>query len=62
MLKVLEVRRTMRVIPKAFFCLSLCFSLSQDVKLQFIAASYDAAGNFLKWQSLEGGLLQVGWI
>ncbi|OXB79904.1 UNVERIFIED_CONTAM: hypothetical protein H355_000934 [Colinus virginianus] len=30
-----------------------------DVKLQFIAASYDAAGNFLKWQSLEGGLLQL---
>uniref|UniRef100_A0A8C9FTB3 Transmembrane protein 67 n=1 Tax=Pavo cristatus TaxID=9049 RepID=A0A8C9FTB3_PAVCR len=32
---------------------------SEDVKLQFIAASYDAAGNFLKWQSLEGGLLQL---
>lgn len=31
----------------------------QDVKLQFIAASFDAAGNFLKWQSLEGGILQV---
>ncbi|KAF4798028.1 hypothetical protein TURU_066463 [Turdus rufiventris] len=29
-----------------------------DVKLKFIAASFDAAGNFLKWQSLEGGILQ----
>ncbi|XP_071410278.1 meckelin isoform X1 [Pithys albifrons albifrons] len=32
---------------------------SKDVKLQFIAASFDAAGNFLKWQSLEGGILQL---
>uniref|UniRef100_A0A8B9DI03 Transmembrane protein 67 n=2 Tax=Anser cygnoides TaxID=8845 RepID=A0A8B9DI03_ANSCY len=32
---------------------------SRDVKLQFIAASYDAAGNFLQWQSLEGGILQL---
>ncbi|KFP62289.1 Meckelin, partial [Cariama cristata] len=31
----------------------------QDVRLQFIAASFDAAGNFLKWQSLEGGILQL---
>ncbi|XP_009901246.2 meckelin [Dryobates pubescens] len=31
----------------------------KDVKLQFIAASFDAAGNFLKWQSLEGGILQL---
>ncbi|XP_037984807.1 meckelin isoform X2 [Motacilla alba alba] len=31
----------------------------KDVKLKFIAASFDAAGNFLKWQSLEGGLLQL---
>ncbi|NWU61460.1 MKS3 protein, partial [Pterocles burchelli] len=31
----------------------------EDVKLQFIAASFDAAGNFLKWQSLEGGILQL---
>ncbi|KAM6318772.1 meckelin [Aegotheles albertisi] len=31
----------------------------QDVKLQFIAASFDAAGNFLKWQNLEGGILQL---
>ncbi|XP_032843809.2 meckelin isoform X3 [Tyto alba] len=32
---------------------------AKDVKLQFIAASFDAAGNFLKWQSLEGGILQL---
>ncbi|NXW16104.1 MKS3 protein, partial [Circaetus pectoralis] len=31
----------------------------KDVKLQFIAASFDAAGNFLKWQSVEGGILQL---
>ncbi|NXG61020.1 MKS3 protein, partial [Hemiprocne comata] len=31
----------------------------EDVKLQFIAASFDAAGNFLKWQNLEGGILQL---
>lgn len=41
-----------------FHC-SLSFFHHQDVKLQFIAASFDAAGNFLKWQSLEGGILQV---
>ncbi|NWQ74411.1 MKS3 protein, partial [Columbina picui] len=31
----------------------------KDVKLRFIAASFDAAGNFLKWQNLEGGILQL---
>ncbi|KAM6281995.1 meckelin isoform 2-T2 [Porphyrio hochstetteri] len=31
----------------------------KDVKLQFVAASFDAAGNFLKWQGLEGGILQL---
>ncbi|NXO00768.1 MKS3 protein, partial [Rhinopomastus cyanomelas] len=31
----------------------------KDLKLQFLAASFDAAGNFLKWQSLEGGILQL---
>ncbi|KAJ7395266.1 hypothetical protein BTVI_156926 [Pitangus sulphuratus] len=35
------------------------FNSLLDVKLQFIAASFDAAGNFLKWQSLEGGILQL---
>lgn len=34
----------------------------QNIKLQFIAASYDIEGNFLKWQSLEGGVLQVSLI
>lgn len=38
---------------------SLSFFHQQDVNLKFIAASFDAAGNFLKWQSLEGGILQV---
>uniref|UniRef100_A0A8D0HDF1 Transmembrane protein 67 n=1 Tax=Sphenodon punctatus TaxID=8508 RepID=A0A8D0HDF1_SPHPU len=32
---------------------------NKNIKLQFIAASYDAGGNFLKWQSLEGGVLQL---
>lgn len=41
-----------------FHCFFIIFH-HQDVKLQFIAASFDAAGNFLKWQSLEGGILQV---
>ncbi|KAL7984184.1 hypothetical protein Chor_002754 [Crotalus horridus] len=31
----------------------------KDVQLKFIAASYDAMGNFLKWQHLEDGLLQL---
>ncbi|NWH72691.1 MKS3 protein, partial [Piaya cayana] len=31
----------------------------KDIKLQFLAASFDAAGNFLKWQNLEGGILQL---
>ncbi|XP_026561755.1 meckelin [Pseudonaja textilis] len=31
----------------------------EEVKLNFIAASYDATGNFLKWQRLEDGLLQL---
>lgn len=41
-----------------FHCFFIFFH-HQDVKLQFIAASFDAAGNFLKWQNLEGGILQV---
>ncbi|NWW96197.1 MKS3 protein, partial [Rhynochetos jubatus] len=32
---------------------------NKAVKLRFIAASFDAAGNFLKWQNLEGGILQL---
>ncbi|KAM9095924.1 meckelin isoform 3-T3 [Sarcophilus harrisii] len=31
----------------------------QDVKLRFVAASYDVRGNFLEWRTLEGGLLQL---
>lgn len=51
------------VYPLCWFCCFFVFFLHhQDVKLQFIAASYDAAGNFLQWQSLEGGTLQVGLI
>ena len=41
------------------FIVFFIFFHHQDVKLQFIAASFDAAGNFLKWQNLEGGILQV---
>ncbi|XP_047698702.1 meckelin isoform X2 [Prionailurus viverrinus] len=32
---------------------------NQNRKLKFIAASYDVRGNFLKWQTLEGGVLQL---
>uniref|UniRef100_A0A8C5IRD6 Transmembrane protein 67 n=1 Tax=Junco hyemalis TaxID=40217 RepID=A0A8C5IRD6_JUNHY len=35
------------------------FTFKGTDKLKFIAASFDAAGNFLKWQNLEGGLLQL---
>ncbi|XP_055402644.1 meckelin isoform X3 [Bubalus kerabau] len=31
----------------------------QSTKLKFVAASYDVRGNFLKWQTLEGGILQL---
>uniref|UniRef100_A0A2K5Z4T1 Transmembrane protein 67 n=1 Tax=Mandrillus leucophaeus TaxID=9568 RepID=A0A2K5Z4T1_MANLE len=30
-----------------------------NTKLKFVAASYDIRGNFLKWQTLEGGVLQL---
>uniref|UniRef100_A0A8C2RTE1 Transmembrane protein 67 n=1 Tax=Capra hircus TaxID=9925 RepID=A0A8C2RTE1_CAPHI len=30
-----------------------------NTKLKFVAASYDVRGNFLKWQTLEGGILQL---
>ncbi|XP_065759283.1 meckelin isoform X3 [Muntiacus reevesi] len=33
--------------------------LFQNTKLKFVAASYDVRGNFLKWQTLEGGVLQL---
>uniref|UniRef100_A0A8C6FF93 Transmembrane protein 67 n=1 Tax=Moschus moschiferus TaxID=68415 RepID=A0A8C6FF93_MOSMO len=32
---------------------------NQNTKLKFVAASYDVKGNFLKWQTLEGGVLQL---
>ncbi|XP_005381854.1 PREDICTED: meckelin [Chinchilla lanigera] len=32
---------------------------NQNMKLTFVAASYDIRGNFLKWQTLEGGVLQL---
>ncbi|KFO35277.1 Meckelin [Fukomys damarensis] len=32
---------------------------SQTTELKFVAASYDIRGNFLKWQTLEGGVLQL---
>ncbi|XP_064444199.1 meckelin isoform X3 [Mirounga angustirostris] len=32
---------------------------NQNRKLKFVAASYDVRGNFLKWQTLEGGILQL---
>ncbi|XP_007537462.1 meckelin [Erinaceus europaeus] len=32
---------------------------NQNTKLNFVAASYDVRGNFLKWQTLEGGVLQL---
>ncbi|XP_042317912.1 meckelin isoform X2 [Sceloporus undulatus] len=32
---------------------------NKNIKLQFIAASYDPEGNFLQWQYLEGGILQL---
>ncbi|XP_075405605.1 meckelin isoform X2 [Tenrec ecaudatus] len=31
----------------------------QNTKLNFVATSYDVSGNFLKWQTLEGGVLQL---
>ncbi|XP_055968653.1 meckelin [Sorex fumeus] len=32
---------------------------NQNMKLKFVAASYDVRGNFLQWQTLEGGVLQL---
>ncbi|XP_030799328.1 meckelin isoform X3 [Camarhynchus parvulus] len=49
-----------QVLEKNHFPTTFTFKgTDKDVKLKFIAASFDAAGNFLKWQSLEGGLLQL---
>uniref|UniRef100_G1PN92 Transmembrane protein 67 n=1 Tax=Myotis lucifugus TaxID=59463 RepID=G1PN92_MYOLU len=32
---------------------------NQNTQMKFVAASYDVKGNFLKWQTLEGGVLQL---
>ncbi|XP_068789138.1 meckelin isoform X2 [Struthio camelus] len=49
-----------QVLEKTHFPTSFSFKgANKVIKLQFIAASFDAAGNFLKWQSLEGGVLQL---
>ncbi|KAK1331917.1 hypothetical protein QTO34_007593 [Cnephaeus nilssonii] len=32
---------------------------NQNTQMKFVAASYDVRGNFLKWQTLEGGVLQL---
>ncbi|KAM4704943.1 meckelin [Rhinophrynus dorsalis] len=32
---------------------------TQNTKLQFLATVYDIRGNFIKWQPLDGGLLQL---
>ena len=38
------------------------FFFNQNTQMKFVAASYDVKGNFLKWQTLEGGVLQVSMI
>nr|XP_004656991.2 meckelin isoform X1 [Jaculus jaculus] len=35
------------------------FSFKGQSQLKLVAASYDIRGNFLKWQTLEGGVLQL---
>lgn len=35
------------------------FSFKGQNQLKFVAASYDIRGNFIKWQSLKGGVLQL---
>ncbi|XP_006538071.1 meckelin isoform X2 [Mus musculus] len=35
------------------------FSFKGQNQLKFVAASYDIRGNFIKWQPLEGGVLQL---
>jgi hypothetical protein len=45
---------------RVFILLLLFFN--QNTKLKFVAASYDIKGNFLKWQTLEGGVIQVSMI
>lgn len=39
--------------------LPMNFSFKGQNQLKFVAASYDIRGNFIKWQTLEGGALQL---
>ncbi|XP_015265310.1 PREDICTED: meckelin [Gekko japonicus] len=49
-----------QVLDTAEFPSSFTFKgTNKNIKLKFVAASYDAGGNFLKWQYLEGGVLQL---
>lgn len=32
---------------------------NQNIKLKFVAASYDIRGNFIRWQTVKGGVLQL---
>ncbi|KAJ6663950.1 hypothetical protein lerEdw1_008904 [Lerista edwardsae] len=49
-----------QVLDTAEFPTSFTFKgTKKNLKLQFIAASYDVKGNFLKWQYLEDGVLQL---
>ncbi|XP_075776499.1 meckelin isoform X2 [Pelodiscus sinensis] len=49
-----------QVLDTTQFPASFSFKgINKNIKLQLIAASYDAEGNFLKWQNLEGGVLQL---
>ncbi|XP_069477453.1 meckelin [Ambystoma mexicanum] len=49
-----------RTLTTSQFPLSFSFKGSdQDTQLQFVAALYDVRGNFLKWQNLEKGVLQL---
>ncbi|XP_078543168.1 meckelin [Lissotriton helveticus] len=49
-----------RIITTSQFPVSFNFKGSdQDTQLQFIAALYDVRGNFLNWQNLEEGILQL---
>lgn len=49
-------------LHREFDMILLLFFFNQNIKLNFVAASYDIRGNFIKWQTLEGGVLQVSVI
>ena len=50
------------ILSRACDIILFLFFFNQNTKLKFVAASYDVRGNFLKWQTLEGGVLQVSII